>query len=253
MDENKTNCDLQFEDFIYDIVDGKAVITEYRGDAKTLYVPSYINGYEVVEFDVFEFGSEEVSKVRNIIFPGTIQRFNFWNHNLIKTVRIESGCKSIPDRAFADLQNLELVDLSDTVTTIGKEAFTYCKSLKYIRIPDGCTCIGDDAFAYSGLSDIFIPKSVKKIGENPFCGCDVLSLHLHPENQSFDLVDEMVLYTADYSRLIWCYPCYPKILEVPEELTSVDSTALMGCELYGFKIPSDCKAFDGMELQYKLM
>lgn len=253
MNENKINCDLQFEDFIYDIVDGKAFITEYQGDAKTLYVPSYIKGYEVVEFDVFEFGTEGTSYVRHIILPGTIQRFKFWDLNLIETVRIESGCKSIPDRAFAGLRNLKLVDLPDTVTTIGKEAFAYCKSLQYIRIPDECTHIGDDAFAYSGLSDLFIPKSVKDIGRNPFCGCDTLSLHLHPENKSFELVDEMVLYTADYSRLIWCYPCYPKILEVPEELTSVDSTALIGCELYGFKIPSDCKAFDGMGIQYNLM
>ncbi len=253
MNENKINCDLQFEDFIYDIVDGKAVITEYRGEAKTLYVPSYINGYEVVEFDVFEFGSEEASYVRRIILPGTIQRFKFWEHNLIETVHIESGCKNIPDGAFAGLRNLELVDLPDTVITIGKEAFAYCKSLQYIRIPDECTQIGDNAFAYSGLSDIYIPKSVKKMGRNPFCGCDALSLHLHPENKNFKLVDGMVLFTADYSRLIRCSPSYPNLLEIPKELTSVDFTALVGCELYGYKIPDGCKAFDGMEIQYNLM
>ena len=251
--KNKTNCDLQFEDFIYDIVDGKVVITEYRGDSKTIYIPAYINGYEVVEFDVFEFGSEEASYVRHVILPGTIQRFTFWNHNTIETVRIESGCKSIPDRAFAGLRNLKLVDLPDTVTTIGKEAFTYCRSLKYIRIPEGCTYIGDDAFAYSDLSDIFIPKSIKVIGNNPFCGCDTLSIHLNPENKCFVLVDGMVLYTTDYSRLIRCQPGYPQILEVPKELTTVDFTALIGCELSGCKIPAGCKAFDGMEIQNNLM
>lgn len=253
MIKNKTNCDLQFKDFIYDIVDGNAVITKYRGEAKTLYVPSHINGYEVVEFDVFEFGSEEVSKVRNIILPGTIQRFDFWNRNLIRMVRIESGCESISDGAFAYLKSLEFVDLPDTVKTIGKEAFAECKSLQYIRIPEGCTQIGDNAFAYSGLSDIYIPKSVKKMGKNPFCGCDILSLHIHPENKNFELIDEMILYSADHSRLIRCQPGYPKILEVPKELTSVDFTALIGCELYGYKIPDGCKAFDGMEIQYNLM
>lgn len=253
MNENEITCDLQFEDFIYDIVDGKAVITKYRGGAQTIYVPSHINGYEVVEFDVFEFGCEEVPDVRNIILPGTIQRFNFWNHNLIRTVCIESGCESIPNGAFAYLKSLEFVDLPDTVKTIGKEAFAECKSLQYIRIPEECTYIGDDAFAYSGLLDIFIPKSIEVMGKNPFCGCDTLTLHLHPENKSFILVDEMILYSSDCSRLIRCEPGYTKILEFPKELKTADYTALMGCELYGYKIPDECKAFDGMEIQYKLM
>lgn len=253
MNGNNINCDLQYEDFIYDIVDGNIIITKYQGNKRTLYVPAFINEHKVIGFDVFDFGSEEVSSIRHIILPGTIQRFSFWDLNQVETIRIEPGCKCIPDGAFSHLRNLKLVDLPDTITTIGKEAFAYCKSLQYIRIPDECTYIGDDAFAYSGLRDLFIPQSVREIGRNPFCGCDLLSLHLHPKNQDFTLVDEMVLYTAGCSRLIWCYPSYPKILQIPEHLTSVDSSALMGCELYGFNIPSGCKAFDGIDLASYLM
>lgn len=253
MKKEKNNCNLQFDDFVYDVVDGNAVITEYRGDKKTLYVPSYINGYQVIGFDVYNFGFEEPSYVRHIVFPGSIQKFSFWEHNMLETIRIESGCKAIPDEAFWYLKNLKLVDLPDTVVTIGKRAFAYCKSLEYIRIPNSCTYIGDNAFESSGLVDLFIPQSIKEMGKNPFCSCEFLSLHLHPENQNFKLIDDMILYTADRSRLIWCYPSYPKILQIPEELTSVDSSALMGCELYGFNIPSGCKAFDGTELKCYLM
>lgn len=252
MDENKIGCDLQFEDFIYDIVDGNAVITEYIGEKTTLYVPAYINGYKVVGFDVFDFDCVNGS-VRHIILPGTIQQFNFWEFNRIDTVRIEPGCKCIPDGAFAHMRNLKLVDLPDTVKAIGNEAFAYCEALQYVRIPDDCLHIGDSAFAYSGLKHLFIPKSVKELGENPFCGCDSLLVDIHPESQYFTLVDEMVLYTADYTRLIRCYPAYPNILAAPKELKIVDPTALVGCELYGFNIPDDCKAFDHMELQHYLM
>lgn len=163
MNGNKINCDLQFEDFIYDIVDGNVIITKYQGDKRTLYVPAFINEHKVIGFDVFDFGSEEVSSIRHIILPGTIQRFSFWDHNQVETIRIEPGCKCIPDGAFSHLRNLKLVDLPDTITTIGKEAFAYCKSLQYIRIPDECTYIGDDAFAYSGLRDFLYRNRLGKL------------------------------------------------------------------------------------------
>lgn len=249
MIENKANSTLKFEDFSYEVINGDAVIYEYCGEKRTLVVPSYINGYSVVEFNMYEYGSDAVPFVEHVVLPGTIQRLNLGSRNNIKTVRFEYGCTYIPNFAFAGMKHLELIDLPDSVERIGQAAFEYCASLKYIRIPEGCLYIGDDAFAYTSLNRLWIPKSVKEMGNNPFCGSDNLSLYLHPENQHFVLVDEMVLYTADYTRLIRCYPSYPKILDVPENLMLVDSCALMGCELYGFNISDKCKAFEGMNLK----
>lgn len=253
MIDNNAKSTLKFEDFSYEIVNGNAVIDEYCGEKRTLVVPSHINEYPVVEFNMYEYGSDSIPFVEHVVLPGTIQRFDLGSRNWIKTVRIESGCTCIPNMAFAEMQHLELIDIPDSVERIGKAAFRCCTALKYIRIPEGCVYIGDDAFAYTGLNRLWIPKSVIEMGNNPFCGSDNLLLYLHPENQHFALVDEMVLYTADYTRLIRCYPSYPKILDVPKNLMIVDSCALMSCELYGFNIPDECEAFGEMDLKHYLM
>ena len=247
------NSSMNFDDFIYEVVNGNVVIMEYQGDKRTLIVPSHINGCPVIEFNMCEFGSDTIPFVAHIILPGSIQRFDFGCHNWIKTVRIEAGCTDIPNRSFAEMKHLELVDLPDTVKKIGQEAFRGCTSLKYIRIPEECLSIGDSAFAHTNLVKLLLPKSVVEIGKNPFFGSENLILYLHPENQHFTLVDEMVLYTSDFTRLIRCYPSYPNVLNVPRNLEMVDPYALMGCKLYGFNIPEECKAFEGMALKHYLM
>ena len=41
-----------------------------------------------------------------------------------------------------------------------------CQNLKSITLPEGLEHIGDYCFSGSGISEIFIPKTVKSIGED---------------------------------------------------------------------------------------
>ena len=48
---------------------------------------------------------------------------------------------------------------------IGESAFCFCKELKEVNIPSGVTAIGDGAFNSTGLESLFIPDTVKTIGD----------------------------------------------------------------------------------------
>lgn len=50
-------------------------------------------------------------------------------------VSIPRGVKGIGERAFAHNDTVTSIEISDTVTFIGKGAFAYCKNLRSINIP----------------------------------------------------------------------------------------------------------------------
>lgn len=105
----------------------------------------------------------------------------------ITTVEVKSGVTTIGNYAFYQCTALESVTIPDTVTTIDKAAFCGCESLKNVAIPEGVTTIGsiafkgckaltsvkisdgvaeicDSAFESTGITEIKLPKSLRKLG-----------------------------------------------------------------------------------------
>lgn len=90
----------------------------------------------------------------------------------IVRVVIEEGVTSIGDNAFANFENLEIVEIPNTVTEIGVRAFEGCKRLNSITIPRTVTRIGNRAFeGCTSLKSITIPGTVARIGDRTFKGC----------------------------------------------------------------------------------
>ena len=76
---------------------------------------------------------------------------------------------AIADGAFAENTKLQLITLSEKLTSIGAEAFKGCKYLDSIVIPSGVTSIGARAFASCGsLAKITFAGRVASIGEDAF-------------------------------------------------------------------------------------
>lgn len=92
----------------------------------------------------------------------------------IETVEISSGVTTVGDGAFNTCK-ASSVTLPDTLTSIGDKAFYYCGALPNITIPDGVTHIGSEAFCSTSFSEVVIPSSMREIGEYAFYGCDYLS------------------------------------------------------------------------------
>jgi hypothetical protein len=91
-----------------------------------------------------------------------------------KNIIIPEGVTQIFTNAFHNNkpENIESVVIPSTLTKIGAGAFWKCVNLKSINVGENVTEIGRLAFCESGLTDVYIPDSVKNIGEMAFCFFD---------------------------------------------------------------------------------
>ena len=91
---------------------------------------------------------------------------------LMTSVVIPDGVKSIGDYAFYGCTGIESVTIPSSVKSIGIEAFSYCTGLTSVVIPSGVTKIGREAFnGCQKLKSAVIPSSVTSIGEKAFYDC----------------------------------------------------------------------------------
>ena len=78
----------------------------------------------------------------------------------------------IGENAFKDCNNLQNIEIPDSILSIGDSAFYNCSSLNEIIIPNSVTTIGSSAFSNcSGAYYIMIPESVTSIGSSAFSQC----------------------------------------------------------------------------------
>ena len=86
------------------------------------------------------------------------------------------------------------------------------------RIPDGIETLDSHAFYGSNFTSIYIPASVKTLGQNPFAGCNtsadthasLRAVELSPDNDTLEIRDEILFSKADH-RLIWAFVIDPRI------------------------------------------
>ena len=93
----------------------------------------------------------------------------FYNSINLTEVQFSSHLKSIGDYAFYNTDVAELI-IPGSVENIGDWAFGYCDNLKTVMIEEGIGLeIGWLVFSgCSNLEKVFIPKSLRKMGLNPF-------------------------------------------------------------------------------------
>ena len=101
--EQDTNGDIGF---VYQISDGKATITGYRGTKKAIIIPVSIDGYPVTAIGDEAFKNNTITSVS---IPSTVTRIGWF--------------------AFCDCSSLASAVVPSSVSEIGYEAFSGCKSL----------------------------------------------------------------------------------------------------------------------------
>ena len=70
----------------------------------------------------------------------------FYNHNILKNVKLPANLETIGSSAFYSCYNLQNVELPATLKTIGEYAFQYCDAITEVNVPEGVTSIGYEAF-----------------------------------------------------------------------------------------------------------
>lgn len=125
-----------------------------------------------------------------LTISGQGQMYNFtsgitrpWERELITKIIIEEGVTSIGDSAFYGCQYLESVELSNTITYIGKEAFQIYPGISKFSliIPNSVTHIGTYSFYGANIESIQLSNSLKTIPRVAFRDCKYLQSLEIPE------------------------------------------------------------------------
>ena len=167
----------------------------YQSGALSIYIP---DGITKIGQDAFG-GSALLSAT----IPGTVESVGanaFRDCANLTSVTVSEGVKTIGDNAFRGCTKLAYIDFPASITSVGAGAFMSCSEMTRVRfIPGtGTVTFGADPFAQcwkltsvtlpqtadrisagmfqscSSLPALYIPASVKEIGENPFTSCKAL-------------------------------------------------------------------------------
>ena len=198
--------------------DGTAEITKYNGEAKTLEIPSEIDGYAVTSLGDGAFRNCGITAVKipdsvtntgvnpfisctkltkisvspdngalavinGVLFSKPDRRVICYPCAFAaEAYSIPEGIKTIGSGAFYGCENLVSVTIPASVTFIDNGAFYSCVNLAYAPIPDGVTAIGNRAFyGCESLASVTIPEGVTAIGVGTFQRCRGLTSVNIPE------------------------------------------------------------------------
>ena len=144
----------------------------------------------------------------------------------IKKVVVNSGIKSLCNRAFDSCHNLTQVSLPEGLERIKSYAFKMCYSLNTINFPSTLLYIDNSAFSSTGLNDITIPASVIEIGIQPFAYTgSIRSITVEEGNPNYSSLDG-VLYNKDKTVLIHCPSQKRGVLTVPSTVKRIEPSAV---------------------------
>ncbi len=133
------------ENYLYKLNEqaNSITITNYKGQSKSLIIPSAIDGTPVTEIGRFAFSRNQL---KEIIIPSSVTKIGqtAFAYNQLTELIIPEGIAEIGWAAFANNQ-LTNVTIPYSITHINHHAFRNNFYLKKIIIPDH-TQIHDDSF-----------------------------------------------------------------------------------------------------------
>lgn len=174
----------------------------------------YINGILAKKIII----SDNISTIKDCVFYGCN----------VENIEISPGVASIGIGAFAECKNLKSVKISSSVTSIGNGAFDGCSSLDNVEIPSSVTNIGSNAFRdCNNLNIVKIPSSVTNIGNGAFRGCSSLN--------NVEIPSSVTNIGSDAFRDC----CNLKSVKIPSNVTNLSSGVFGDCSgLNSVEIPS---------------
>lgn len=103
----------------------------------------------------------------------------------VEVVELYHGVKIVGNMAFYGCENLEQIELPDSLVNLGNMAFYDCKKLKSVSLSDYVTVIPYSAFAgCENLEEFICSESLTTICSKAFYGCEKLSNFTLPKTVS---------------------------------------------------------------------
>lgn len=198
------SSDIISDDFIVKA----GVATKYTGNKSIVVVPE-----GVTELAPCLFWDNQV--IEEVILPDTLVNISgdtFYNSSNLRKVNIPENVKFMGNNPFAGCANIEVINESPYFNLVDgilyNRDFTrliyYPISKKNDRyeIKEGCRILGKHSFYLcDNLKKVVIPSSIIKLENNPFSGCNQITLN---NKSPYYHVEDSVIYDRDYSSVIGC-------------------------------------------------
>lgn len=157
-----------------------------------------------------------------------IQSHAFHGCDNIEKIEIPNSVTTIYNYAFAHCPNLTEINLPTGLKDIGIGAFVGCKKLKNIEIPNQVDCIPEHTFiGCTQLTNINIGSETASINIKAFDNCpNLVNITVAKNNPIYKDIDG-ILYTKDGKTLIF-YPRGRKEIKymLPENVTCINEHAV---------------------------
>ena len=118
----------------------------------------------------FAFYNSEIESVK---LPDSIKKIGdeaFSNCHNLKEVNLGNGVKQLGNYVFSWDENLTKIELPPSLQEVGAYSF-YKSNIESITLNEGLSNIIQGTFAGTYIEKVYIPGSVKKIGDEAFSAC----------------------------------------------------------------------------------
>ncbi len=232
--------------FEYTVSGGKATITEYLGNAKTVDIPSRLGGYPVTAIGDSAFWYN--TDIEYVTIPSsvtTIENSAFTGCQSLRSMTLPPSVTYIGDSAFSDCRAMKSISIPAGITSIGEYTFAWCEYLSSITLPQNLSSIGENAFWCAGITQISIPAGVSFIGLDAFNACDKLSAFSVAADNPYYKSYDGALYNKSMTQLITAPKTVSGVFSVPSGVSSIGIRAFMDCtKLAGVILPKSIKSID---------
>lgn len=158
----------------------------------------------------------------------------------VQCVQVNDGVTSVGSMAFYRYDNLKIVNLANSVKSIGRLAFSTCPLLEQVSMPGVESLEMGCFYNCSSIVNITLPASLRSIGDKVFYRCTSLTAITIPKNVN-ELGDSIFCYCHNlvYVNILapidtipyWCFYGCTMLDQVylPSSLQSVESDAFSEC------------------------
>lgn len=162
---------------VYEIKDGKAVLSDGRAVAGYFIVPKKINygGSEYPVCRIADYAFYENETITGISTGDiSVGEAALCGCIALKTASVGDGAE-LSGYVFRDCTSLEKVSLPKKISEIPDGFFSGCGRLIQMTLPEGVKRIGHQAFeGCVALREMLFPQSLEYIGRRAFSGCLML-------------------------------------------------------------------------------
>ncbi|MBQ8719573.1 MAG: leucine-rich repeat protein [Clostridia bacterium] len=208
----------------------------YCSQLKSIYIPASVTsigerafrgGYSsepsraalesVLETVVFAPGSELTS----------IGEYAFGDNPVLKSIVFPDNVSTLGKYVLSECDNLESVTLPAALETLPQYCFRQCTKLKTVVLQEGLTTIDNYVF-YAGsstavsnnaMTEITIPSTVTKIGDQAFSMCVGLESVIFTEGSQLTTIGSKAFYGAGLNGIA-----------LPTNVTSLGNQAFQNCD-----------------------